>query len=173
MKNILTLQDNDFDSSVPKAIESEYWLREAARAVLFSPDGEIYLMHVTKHGYHKLPGGGIDTGESKEQALHRELLEEVGCRAKIQHELGQITEYRKFLSSQKQISYCYTATQVDVQQDSALEEGELEEGMIEVKAKNLTDAIRILKADTPDNLEGQFIQKRDLAFLEAALGRVK
>jgi len=50
-------------------------LREAARAVLFDDDDNIPLLFVAKHHYHKLPGGGIDDGENKEDALIRECRE--------------------------------------------------------------------------------------------------
>lgn len=40
--------------------------------------------------------------------------------------------------------------------------------MVEVKAHGLAAAIVILEIDEPDNLEGRFIQKRDLVFLRKA-----
>jgi hypothetical protein len=96
-------------------------------------------------------------------------MEEVGCKAEIVAELGSLVEYRDYEDGGlKQTSYCYLANQVGEQQESALEEGELEEGMFEVKAKNIDEAIAILQRDKPNNLEGRFIQKRDLCFLEAA-----
>ncbi len=51
---------------------------------------------------------------------------------------------------------------------ATMKPGELAEGMFEVKAKSIDDAIDLLSQDKPNNLEGQFIQKRDLAFLKAA-----
>ena len=172
MSNLITITEQDFDPSVPIITDEQCALREAARAVLLSEDGKVYLMHVTKHGYHKLPGGGVDEGEAIEDALRRELLEEVGCTADISDDLGTITEYRKTpwhgLENMKQISYCYIARQTGEQQEAALEESELEEGMIEVKADSIAAAIELLKNDQPDNLEGKFIQKRDLTFLRQA-----
>ena len=52
--------------------------------------------------------------------------------------------------------------------ESALEEGELADGMFEVRARNIDEAIDLLVGDSPDDIEGLFIQKRDLAFLRAA-----
>lgn len=49
--------------------------REAVRAVLLDERQMIPLLYVARHRYHKLPGGGIDDGESREVALERELLE--------------------------------------------------------------------------------------------------
>lgn len=167
MNLLLTINEQDFIPEAPESNVSDYRTREAARAVLLDDLGRVYLMNVSLHGYHKLPGGGIDEGENVESALARELIEEVGCKAEIISELGEIVEYRDF-EKLKQTSYCFLAKQVGEQHSSALEEGELAEGMSEVKAKDIDEAITLLKNDLPDNLVGKFIQKRDLAFLEAA-----
>ena len=52
-------------------------IREASRAVIFDENELIPLLSVSKFNYHKLPGGGIETGENKEKALTREAKEEV------------------------------------------------------------------------------------------------
>ncbi len=48
-------------------------------------------------GEYKIPGGGVEHGESYGKALHRELLEEVGLSLVegSMRELGEITEIRK------------------------------------------------------------------------------
>lgn len=169
MTNLLTIKEQDILPDSPAVDTSSFRKRGAARAVLLDDNGQVYLLNVSKHGYHKLPGGGIDEGEDIKQALERELMEEVGCKAEIQTELGTIIEYRNYDDGGlEQTSYCYLAKQVGEQVASALEEGELAEGMFEVKARNIDDAIALLSQDKPDNLEGKFIQKRDLAFLQAA-----
>lgn len=169
MKNLLTINQQDILTNSPVVDTSNFRKREAARAVLLDDNGLVYLLNVSKHGYHKLPGGGIDAGEHMKQAVERELMEEVGCKAEIITELGIVVEYRNYDDDGlKQTSYCYLAKQVGKQITSALEEGELAEGMFEVKAKSIDDAIQLLANDNPDNLEGKFIQKRDIAFLIAA-----
>jgi len=169
MKTILTITEQDINPDAPAIDTSQFREREASRAVLVDEAGQIYLLNVSKHGYHKLPGGGIDEGESAEQALMRELMEEVGCKAEVLAELGSIVEFRDYDDGGlRQTSYCYLARQIGQQQASALEEGELDEGMFEVKAQDIDAAIALLSNDTPDNLEGQFIQKRDLYILQAA-----
>jgi 8-oxo-dGTP diphosphatase len=169
MQTILTIHAQDI---VPEALvvdTSSFRKRGAARAVLLDEDNQVYLLNVSKHGYHKLPGGGIDEGEEIKQALERELMEEVGCKAEVIAELGAVLEYRNYEDGElEQTSYCYLARQTGAQVESALEEGELEEGLLEVKAKNIDEAIALLTDDKPDNLEGLFIQKRDLAFLKTA-----
>jgi len=169
MKNILTIKEQDIESDSPVVDTTDFRKRGAARAVLLDDNNQVYLLNVSLHGYHKLPGGGIDEGEEIIQALERELMEEVGCKAEIVAELGTIIEYRNYDDGGlEQTSYCYLAKQIGEQVASSLEEGELAKGMIEVKAKDIDDAIALLNSDKPDNLEGKFIQKRDLAFLKEA-----
>ena len=72
MKSLLTICQRDFEANQAEIETSTYRTREAARAVLFNEAGQVYLMNVTLHGYHKLPGGGIDEGEYVRAALARE-----------------------------------------------------------------------------------------------------
>src|SRR5438128_2346152 len=53
-------------------------MRKASRAIIIK-DGKIVVTHRNKFGmeYYILPGGGVDIGESLEQALYREMDEEV------------------------------------------------------------------------------------------------
>ena len=63
------------------------WRRSAARVVLLDPAGRVYLQHAhdpaapSKGSWWELPGGGIEPGETTEEAARRELWEECGIRA--------------------------------------------------------------------------------------------
>ena len=50
--------------------------RNAVRAIIF--ENQQLLMVKTNKGDYKFPGGGIKEGETREQALVREVLEETG-----------------------------------------------------------------------------------------------
>lgn len=166
MNRLLTLTDKDIFES-PAQFDGEWYLRQAARAVVFGEHGEVYLLKMSARNYHKLPGGGIDDGEATEDALQRELFEEIGCPAKIGIEVGEIVEFRSN-EAMRQTSYCYVAEQTGPLRDTALEAGEIEDGAETIVATTIDEAIALLEADKPNNYDGKFIQQRDLAFLRAA-----
>lgn len=166
MRQLLTFSDTDLFES-PTPFYGEWYLRRAVRAIVLSETGDVYLLKMSARNYHKLPGGGIDAGETIEEALQRELFEEIGCPAEVTGEVGEIVEFRSEMSME-QHSYCYLAKQSGPLRETALEEDEVEDGAETVVAATIDDAIALLEADEPNNYDGKFIQKRDLTFLRAA-----
>ena len=167
MKNILTIHEQDIVPEAPVIDTVNFRKREAARAVVSDNAGKIALLRVGLYDYHKLPGGGIDEGEDIPTALERELLEEIGCKAEVTGEVGEIIEYRNQFELE-QISYCFVATQIGEQGEPDFTEKELREQFSIVWTDNIDSAIALLEQDKPTNYEGKFIQKRDLALLKAA-----
>lgn len=167
MKTLATITDEDIFPSAKNKDPKDFFIREAARAVVLNNQGQIYLLNMTRDKYHKLPGGGIDEGEDIKTALERELLEEIGCRVKVLSEVGQIIEYRNKIKLQ-QTSYCYIAQQVGNLESTNLEPSEIEQGAKMAVAQNIDDAIQLLEQDIADHYEGHFIQRRDLLFLQTA-----
>ena len=64
---------------------TEPHLRVAARAIVLDPDDRILLVlfrsPTSRQSWWATPGGALDEGETHEEALRRELLEEAGIAA--------------------------------------------------------------------------------------------
>ena len=67
--------------------------REAVRGIILN-GRDVFMIHSPVNGDYKFPGGGVQPGESHEQALRREVREESGALvAAIQGEFGMVIEY--------------------------------------------------------------------------------
>jgi len=72
---------------------SEIILRNAVRAIILK-ENIILMVLLGKTNEYKFPGGGIEENETIEEALKREVLEEIGCNiVKVVKKIGIITEY--------------------------------------------------------------------------------
>ncbi len=67
--------------------------RSAARGIAFR-DGKLLAIHTDRKDY-KFPGGGVESGESLEQALQREILEETGYELTGEPQLWAVTHERR------------------------------------------------------------------------------
>jgi len=165
MKLLLEISDKDVNNGMIERYDKPYTLRKAARAVVFNDKNEIAFQFVSKHNYHKLPGGGLDEGETILQGLKREVKEETGCEdIEIVNEIGMIIEYRNEIDV-LQISYCYIAKALGKISAPEYDKEELEDEFRPLWAP-INKAIELLKKDEPDDYQGKFIVKRDLIFLE-------
>jgi len=169
MKTLSPIYDSDPDTG---ADYETYSIRTAARAIVLDDLNQVALLKVGNHNYYKLPGGGIEEGEDKIEALHRELAEELGCKAEIIDEVGQITQY---LDQKKlvQTSYCYLAKQIGERTTPDFTEEELADGFEIRWAKDINEAITLVENSQTDDYSGQSIVKRDLALLIAAREMIK
>ena len=161
MKLLLELRDKDIGAISKKSIMKE---RSASRAILMN-NGKMALMNVTKHGYHKLPGGGVEKGESIKEALFREMKEETGCKVKIIGEVGKIIEHRTHLGI-IQTSYCFLA-EVMEKGKPEFDKGELQAGY-ELEWAAVDQTLKIIKKEKPWTYDGKFIVLRDQKFIEEA-----
>lgn len=65
-------------------------VRKAARTVIWDEvNKKIAVLEVKNGAYHKIPGGGIDEGESEEEAAIREAREEGACKVELIQKIGE------------------------------------------------------------------------------------
>jgi 8-oxo-dGTP diphosphatase len=77
-----------FGTKLPGA---EYKPRPGAYALVFDSTGRVAIVHEENDWY--LPGGGIEAGETPEQALAREVREECACGVSIARLFGDAIEF--------------------------------------------------------------------------------
>lgn len=74
-------------------------IRKVARGILFNDKNEICILKIYGEDifgirdYYETPGGGVDDNESFEEAVLRELDEEVGVKSHIIAFVGEIEDY--------------------------------------------------------------------------------
>jgi len=63
-------------------------------AVIFN-EGRVLLAHRRDIDWWNLPGGGMETGETVEEAMRREVREETGLEVEIEHLIGVYSKPQK------------------------------------------------------------------------------
>lgn len=71
MRLLFEIDTKDYD------ITGKAFVRPSVRSIIIK-DKKIAMVYSVKYDYYKFPGGGIESGESKEDALIRETAEEAG-----------------------------------------------------------------------------------------------
>jgi 8-oxo-dGTP pyrophosphatase MutT (NUDIX family) len=144
-----------------------YWsgaesiVREACRVVLVDDTGLIPILFVSKENYYKLPWGGIDHDEDKDQALVREMLEETWCVADIIQELGIVIQETK---NRKQLSYCYFWNIIKKWTLNFTEEES--QKWFELQWVSVEQWLHLISTCIPLTVYGKDIQQRDAFILQ-------
>ena len=71
MRLLFEIDTKDYDPN------GKAFVRPSVRGIILR-DGKVAMVHSLKYDYYKFPGGGMEAGESLEQALLREVAEESG-----------------------------------------------------------------------------------------------
>lgn len=165
-KTICAIRDSDF--GLENGDANQYIERLAARAVLVDENGRIGMIEATKYGYYKLPGGGVDEGESIEQALKREVAEEIGYEFKMLAKLGVIREERREFS-QVNLSYGFLCKASKFIGTSLMPD-EIDHGFRTKWFNDLDEAITAVELvkDSQNIYQVKFFTQRELEFLREA-----
>ncbi len=160
MNLIAQIREKDVDPSreqLPDEAHINY--REAAKVVLFDNENNIALIHYpNKPDYpgdsYYIPGGGVEAGETIEDALRRESLEETGCQIKDVEGVGYIEAYMKD-GLLKQKAYLFTAKVSGGKGLPQMIEKEIEEGM-SVVWKPFDEALTLVSHNSVKNFATVF-----------------
>ena len=86
--------------------------REIVRAILIDESNNVCLEKLKDddgfgpRDYYETPGGGIKAGECHEDALHREIMEEVGYKCEILAHIADVHDYYNLIC-RKNINHFY------------------------------------------------------------------
>ena len=71
MRLLFEIDTKDYDPN------GKAFVRPSVRGIIIR-DGKVAMVHSLKYDYYKFPGGGMEDGESLEESLLREVVEESG-----------------------------------------------------------------------------------------------
>ena len=160
----LSLQDNEFP------FQGFTNLRLTARGIVFDERGLVAVHHIKRNDlfgdqeYFETPGGGVDEGETVEQALLRECREELGEEVEILCPLGIVEDAYNAIQRRNQNHYflCQKTSQGKAhfvsEGDSLIQE---------TLYLPLDEAIQKMRSQ-PKELVSRLVKQRELPILEEA-----
>lgn len=145
MERILTINENNFEPE-------DYTIRNVVRLVIFNETKDKILFFG-----NNLVGGGVEEGETDEEAIHREAMEEVGATVKIVKPIGEAVAYRDFLKK-KYIVHGYICEQVGRLQERTTSDPE--EQKEEIWPFSVSEAIQKLEREI-DKLQTDRLKSKE------------
>lgn len=169
LKKIIT--DSDF-----YPCKTEYILeinRYASRGVLIDELDNVAMMYMSKNGFYKLPGGGLEKNETEVQAFIREIKEETGYNCEIISKFGFVEEHKN-RNGFFQYSHCFYAKTVGDITEYHLTDNEKELGF-KLEWFSIEEAIKIMGICLKkcNDYGFRFMLLRDLSILQYLYSEIK
>jgi ADP-ribose pyrophosphatase YjhB (NUDIX family) len=149
-------------------------LKRAARTVIIDEENKTAIIDVRKGEYFKIPGGGIESGETDEEAAKREALEESGCEVELIEKIGEC----QFIDSNPDhnnrmihFSVCYLAKKIS-QTNTNFDNWE-KSNNFKLKWVTFNEAELLFSGSKTSDPFGIEINKRDLDFIKMAKARLR
>ena len=144
--------------------------REIVRAVLLDEHNNVCLEKLKDddgfgpRDYYETPGGGIKPGESHDDALHREIREEVGYECEVLEHIADVHDYYNLIG-RKNYNYFYLVRRLEkVEQHLEPDEKIRIEKIVWVP---IDEAIKLYE-NMQNVLVGKIVKQRELPILKMA-----
>jgi 8-oxo-dGTP pyrophosphatase MutT (NUDIX family) len=156
---------------------TDYEIRNTVKAVVVNNEGKVLLFT------WNLIGGGVDEGETFEEALHREALEEAGMEIEIVKSLGEVVAYRDFLRKKYFTKGFLCKVVRTISEPTTTDDAEKARPLLIEKPEDsiarLEKQIDNLEKENPEKYEGDtyqahlYNQQTTLAFLREAKSSIE
>lgn len=138
--------------------------RITARAILKNRNGQYAVMYAEKFNLYSLPGGGVEDGESIDEAIQREIWEETGCNIISITPLGYVEENRAHCNY-TQINHYFVLETDDIVFHQHLTENEIK-NKTTVRWLSDIDMYHHIAAPAHETNQRKFLQARDVSALD-------
>lgn len=141
--------------------------RITARAIVRNESGRFAVMYMNRFGLYTFPGGGLEEGETAEEAIRREVLEETGCTCGRIEKLGCVLENRAHADYTQENHYFAIWTR-GMPVEMSLTQTERENGTC-LQWHSLERMHKLIVESVYDTPQRKFMQARDVAALNVYL----
>lgn len=155
MKTLAIIREHEVYVERESASDTSYaYSRNAVRMFLFDKNDHVAVLYYpprdgeTVSGDYLLVGGGIEDGETFEEALTREAREEAGCEVHLIEELGHVKQYGVGEEKRLQDEYFYKARVKGEKGKTSFDERERGDSA-ELRWVPLEDLVQALKQQRP------------------------
>lgn len=145
--------------------------RNIARAIVFDDEGYFYFVRADRDDlfgkvtHIETPGGGVESGEDLEEAIRRELSEELGVDVEVLCKIGTVSDYYNVIKRHNISNYFLC--RVKSWGDKHMTEAEINEFHLNTLKFTYEEAVNAYE-DHKDSRIGRLIAQRELPILKRA-----